>query len=110
VPVWKQHPKRRDTPVASFSGNRTTVIVTVAGIGNKMVFLSLNIEGFQRDGARLFCSNPVINGSQTILADIQAQFSLFTEFLFLPCHDFFKATAPTVIVTAPKTSNATASS
>jgi hypothetical protein len=67
-----------------------------------MLFISDNIEGFQQDGAQLFYSNPVINGSQAILADIQA-YNLFS-----PCHDFFKATAPTVIVTAPKTSNATA--
>jgi hypothetical protein len=30
VPVWKQRRKHRDTPVASFSGNGTTVIMTVA--------------------------------------------------------------------------------
>jgi hypothetical protein len=72
-----------------------------------MFFRAVNIEGFQRDGAHLFCSNPVINGSQAILADIQAH-NCFSE--FLSPHDFFKATAPAVIVTAPKTSSAMAQS
>jgi hypothetical protein len=45
-----------------------------------MFFLSVNIERFQRDGAQLFCYL-VINGSQPILADIQAQ-DLCSEFLF----------------------------
>jgi hypothetical protein len=37
-----------------------------------MFFLCVNIEGFQRAGAELFCSNSVINGSQAILEDIHA--------------------------------------
>jgi hypothetical protein len=73
-----------------------------------MFFLSVNIEGFQRDGAQLFYSNPVINGSQVILADIQAH-GFFSEFLFAMSR-FFQGNGPTVIVTALKTSNATAPS
>jgi hypothetical protein len=48
-----------------------------------MFLLSVNIEGFQRDGAHLFCSNSVINGSQAILADIQAH-NFFFRISF--CH------------------------
>jgi hypothetical protein len=56
-------------------------------------FLSDNMEGFQRDGAQSFCSNPVINGSQAILADIQAR-NFFSEFLFAVSR-FFQGNGPT---------------
>jgi hypothetical protein len=69
------------------------VIVTVAWIDNKMFFLSVNIEGFQRDGAQLFCSNPVINGSQAILADIKAHNFFFPAFIFAVSR-FFQGNGP----------------
>jgi hypothetical protein len=66
-----------------------------------MFFLSVNIERSQRDGLQLFCSNPVINGPQAILADIQAHNLFFSEFFFAVSR-FFQGNSPTVIVTAPK--------
>jgi hypothetical protein len=56
-----------------------------------MLFISDNIEGFQQDGAQLFYSNPVINGSQAILADIQA-YNLFSEFFAVS--RFFQGNGP----------------
>jgi hypothetical protein len=65
-----------------------------------MFFLSINIERLQRDGSQLFCSNPVINLSQAILADIQLTI-FFSGFIFAMSR-FFQGNGPTVIVTAPK--------
>jgi hypothetical protein len=57
-----------------------------------MFFLSVNIERFQQDGSQLFCSNPVVNGSQAILADIQA-YNIFFRIYFC-CVTIFSGQQP----------------